>query len=100
MPFWTVRERMALAMLALITVTTPSAASRSDMPSSRASSPITRRAAISSSDIPPPDPAARPILVERHPAAKEILAVEPAQHDVGVGHGCPVAAAAVGGGAR
>ena len=41
-------------MLALITVTTPSAASRSVMPSSRASSPITRRAATSSSDMPPP----------------------------------------------
>ena len=35
-----------------------------------ASSPITRRAATS---------------VERHPAAEEVLAVEPAEHDVGVG---------------
>src|SRR5215218_439199 len=54
MPFWTVLDRMALAMLALITVITPSAASRSVSPSSRASSPITRRAATSSSDMLPP----------------------------------------------
>src|SRR5260370_1084567 len=54
MPFWTVRERMALAMLALISVMTPSAASRSERASSRASSPITRRAATSSSDMLPP----------------------------------------------
>src|SRR3954465_15685046 len=54
MPFRTVRDRTALAMLALITVITPSAASRSVMPSSRASSPITRRAATSSSDMLPP----------------------------------------------
>jgi hypothetical protein len=50
------------------------------MLSSRASSPIT---------------AARD-LVERHAAAQEVLAVEAAQHDVGVGHRGAVAAAAVG----
>ena len=49
-----------------------------------ASSPITRRGGD---------------LVERHAAAQEVLAVEPAQHDIGVGHRRRVAAAAVGGGA-
>ena len=43
------------------------------------------------------DHPARRHLVERHPAAQEVLRIEPAQHDIGVGHGGPGAAAAVGG---
>ena len=46
------------------------------------------------------DHAARRHLVERHAAAQEVAAVEAAQHDVGVGHGGAVAAAAVGGRSR
>ena len=78
-------DRMALAMLALITVITPSAASRSVKPE------LARQLA---------DHAARRHLVERHAAAQEVAAVEAAQHDVGVGHGGAVAATAVGGRSR
>ena len=46
------------------------------------------------------DHAPRRHLVERHAAAQEVAAVEAAQHDVGVGHGGAVAAAAVGGRSR
>ena len=53
-PFCTVRERMALAMLLLMTVSTPSAASSLPRPRSLASSSITRCAAASSSFIAPP----------------------------------------------
>ncbi len=46
------------------------------------------------------DHAAGGDLVERHPAAQEVAAVEPAQHDIGVGHRRPRAAMAIGGRSR
>ena len=39
------------------------------------------------------------VVIERHAAAEEIVLVEPAEHQIGVGHGRLGAAAAIGGGA-
>jgi hypothetical protein len=65
MPFWIVRERIAFAMLALMTVMIPSAASLRPKPS------LAREAAHSS---------ARRFCVELHAAAEEVLRVEPSEN--------------------
>ena len=66
MPFWIVRERMALAMLLLRMVRTPSAAATSSRPRRPASSAMARRAADRSSFISPP----RKLSLSRRPSTR------------------------------
>ena len=84
-PFCTVRELIAFAMLALTIVRMPSAASSRPRPSCSAR---------------PADGAPRGSGVEPHRAAEKIFGIEPAEHEIGVGHGRLGAAPAIGGRAR